>query len=265
MDNFEENSIDLLALAKALWKNILAIALVAVLAGSVALVNTFRIPPQYQATVSMFVNSNALNLGAVSAAISTSDLYGAGMLIPAYQYIMKSRTTMEEVIQEANLSYSPEGLKGMISSRSVENTGAFEVTVTSTDPAEAELIANTIAKILPVRISDIVDGTSVKIVDYAIIPSHRSGPDVVQNTFQGILVGAALGVTFFAGQFLLTNNSNQMIKTADELRIMYPDLPVLAMIPNMHGSEKKSAYYSYYGDPKAKKKGGKDNGTSQRA
>lgn len=262
----EEQSIDLMALAKALWKNILVIALAAVLVGSLAFARTAQRPPQYQATASMFINSNNVSLGSLSAAISASDLNTSNSLINAYLYIMKSRTTMEEIIQEANLSYTPERLSGMISARSVNNTAALEVTVTSNNPAEAELIANTVAKILPVRISDIVDGTSVRIVDYAIIPSRRSGPDVAGSTLKGILAGAVLGAALVALQFFLTNNANDMIKSADDLRMMYPDMMVLAMIPNMQVSEKKNSYYaSYYGDPKAKKKGGRENGRSQRA
>lgn len=262
----EEFNIDLMALAKALWKNILVIALAAVLVGSLAFARTAQLPPQYQATASMFINSKNVTLGSMNVAISASDLNTSNSVINAYLYIMKSRTTMEDIIQEAGLSYTPEQLSGKISARSVNNTAALEVTVTSNNPAEAELIANTLAKILPVRISDIVEGTSVRIVDYAIIPSHRSGPDVTGSTMKGILVGAALGAALVVLQFFLKERSNDTIKSADDLRMMYPDMVVLAMIPNMQVSEKKNSYYySYYGDPKAKKKGGRDNGRSQRA
>ena len=44
-----------------------------------------------------------------------------------------------------------------------------------------------------------------------------------------------------------------MIHSADELRAMYPDISVLALIPDMRLSEKKGYYYSsYYGDKKGK-------------
>ena len=99
---------------------------------------------------------------------------------------------MEEVIKQAGLTYTPEDLGEMIEATGVDSTGAFEVTVTSTNPSEAELIANSIASILPDRIAEIVDGTSVRIVDYAIIPSQRSGPNIVKNTAMGILAGAFL-------------------------------------------------------------------------
>ena len=198
----EEDTIDLLELARALWKNILAIALAAVLAGSAAFAYTaFMIVPQYTATTSLYVNSSSFRLGATSYSISASEMTASNSLVSVYLYILESRTTLEEVIQTAGLSYAPEELSEMISAKGVSGTAAVEVAVTSPSPAEAELIANTIAKILPDRISDIVDGSSVKIVDYAIIPSRRSGPNIVKNTAMGILAGTVL--TILTGAVLL--------------------------------------------------------------
>lgn len=153
MNQVQEEGIDLLELAKQLWKNILAIALVAVLLGCAAFGYTaFMIAPQYQATASLYVNNSSFSLGATSFSISSSDLTTSNSLVSVYLYILKSRTTMEEVIKEADLTYTPEQLSNMISAKGVTSTGAFEVTVTSTNPTEVELIANTVAKILPDRI-----------------------------------------------------------------------------------------------------------------
>ncbi len=258
MNNEQEYSIDLIALVKALWKNILAIALVAVLVGSAAFGYTaFYVAPQYQATASLYVNNSTFSLGATNFAVSSSDLSTSSSLVSVYLYILKSRTTMEEVIKAADLTYTPEQLNGMVSAKGVASTGAFEVTVTSSNPAEVELIANTIAKILPDRISEIVDGTSVRIVDYAIIPARRSGPDIIRNTAIGILAGAFLCAAVIVLLQMLDNRSGEMIKSADDLHALYPDLMVLSMIPDMRMSGKKSYYSSYYGPADTKKKEGK--------
>ena len=262
MQYTEEDTIDLLELAKAIWKNILMIALVAVLLGSAAFgVSAFVMEPTYQATASMYVNNSSFSLGQTSFSISTSELSASNSLVSVYIYILESRTTMEDVIKEANLSYTPTELGGMVTAQGVSNTGAFEITVTSTDPAEAELIANTIAKLLPDRIAEIVDGSSVRIVDYAIIPAHRAGPSLVKNTAIGILAAAVVVVNF-----LLNDKSKEMIQCADDLKEMYPDIQVLSMIPDMRQSDKKNGYYSdYYGPVKSKQKGGADNGRKQGA
>ena len=261
MNNMEEDTIDLLELARAIWKNILAIALVAVLFGSAAFcVTAFVIQPKYQATAALYVNNSSFSLGSTSFSISTSELSASSSLVSVYIYILESRTTMEDVIKQADLTYTPEELGKMVSAKGINSTGAFEVTVTSTNPAEAELIANTIAKILPDRISEIVDGSSVRIVDYAIIPSHRSSPSMVKNTAMGILAGGFLAVAWVVVQFLLNDKSKMMIQSVDDLRAAYPDMMVLAMIPDMRVSDKKNGYYSNYyyssdADSKKKKEG----------
>lgn len=267
MNNMEEDTIDLLELAKAIWKNILIIALVAALVGSAAFAYTaFMVSPQYQAKASLYVNNSSFSLGSTSFSISNAELSASNSLVSVYIYILNSRTTMEDVIKEANLSYTPEELTKMVEAKGINSTGAFEVTVTSTDPAEAELIANTIARLLPDRIAEIVDGSSVRIVDYAIIPSHRSGPSMVKNTAIGVLAGAFLSIAVVVLRFLLDDRSKAMIQSVDELRAIYPDIMVLAMIPDMRMSDKKNGYYSnYYEQSEKKKKEGAKNAPRKRA
>lgn len=261
-NDVNEIEIDLLELIRVLWKNVLSIALVAVLVGSAAFgYSAILMEPKYQATASMYVNNSTFNLGATSFSVSSSDLSASTSLVSVYLYILESRTTLEEVILAADLSYTPDELKKMISTNSVSKTGAFEVTVTSTNPAEVELIANSIAKVLPDRIAEIVDGTSVRIVDYAIIPSHRSGPSIVKNTAIGILIGGILSAVWVVVKYLLSDTSRMLIQSVDDLRAMYPDTMVLATIPDMRLNEKKNGYYStYYAREESPRKEGKRSG-----
>ena len=69
----------------------------------------------------------------------------------------------------------------------MNSTEVFSIEVTSADPQEAEKIANTIAELLPDRIAEIVDGSSVRIVDYAIVPSHKSSPSLSRYTMLGMV------------------------------------------------------------------------------
>lgn len=253
------DEIDLLALCRVLWKNILAIALVGVILGTVAFgFSAFCITPTYQATASMYVNNSSFTFGATNFSISNSELVASNTLVSTYMYILNSRTTMEDVIAESGVAYTSDALKGMVSTKAVNNTGAFEITVTSTNPAEAELIANTIAKVLPDRIAEIVDGSAVRIVDYAIIPAHRSGPSLLKNTVAGMVIGGLLSAVWVVLHSLIKERGNVLIQSADELRVLYPDIRVLSVIPDMRISEKKYGYYSsYYGPTEAANKGGR--------
>ena len=254
--NNQELEIDLLKLIKALWRKALVILLVAVIAASAVFAYTlFFIDPAYDATASIYVNNSSFSFGATSFSISSSELSASNSLVSTYIYILKSRTTLEDVIAKASLPYNYEQLSRMVTTKAVTGTAAFDVTVRSSSPTESGLIANTIAEILPERIAEIVDGSSVRIVDYAIIPAHRSAPSYTKNTVIGFLIGAVLAAGIYTILFLIEESNDVVIHSSDELRELYPDIKVLAMIPDMRLSEKKGYYYSsYYGDKKERGK-----------
>ena len=254
----DEYEIDLFQLFQALWKKALVIILVAVLmAAAVFAYTLFFISPAYDATASIYVNNSSFSFGSTSFSISASELNASNSLVNTYIYILQSRTTMEDVIAKAELPYSYEQLSRMVTTKSVTGTAAFDVTVRSASPIEAEHIANVIAQVLPDRIAEIVDGSSVRIVDYAIVPAHRAAPSYTKNTVIGFLIGAVLAAGLVIVRFIINEQNDVIIHSSDDLRQLYPNIKVLALIPDMRMSEKKgsySYYSSYYGE---QKKGGK--------
>lgn len=260
--NESANELDLMAFAAALWRNILLIALAGVVAGALTLGYTYLyVTPVYQSTASLFVNDNSISVGTSAYTVTSNS-----RLVSTYIYLMKSRTTMEEVAKEAGVDLTASQIRGMVSAKAVEETAAFEVTVTSADPAQAELIANAFAKVLPDRIAEIVNGTTVRVVDYAIIATHHSSPNYVSSTVKGAAVGAVLAALAVVGITFLRMQGQQVIADVDELRQLYPDVMVLTMIPDMRQSTKRYSYYKrgyygsgyygeYYGQTKEKKHG----------
>ena len=177
------DSIDLIELFGVLLRRIWTIVLSALIAGCLAFGFTyFFISPQYEASTLLYVNNSDISVGSSSFSISSSDLNAAQKLVDTYVVILKSRTVLNEVIEKADVNYTYNQLSGMISAGAVNSTEVLRIVVTCGNPAEAERIANTIAEILPVRIPDIVNGSDVRIVDYAVIPSHRSSPSFTKNT-----------------------------------------------------------------------------------
>ncbi len=245
----DEIEIDLLALFKVLWSKALVLVLTALIAGAATFaVTAFLIKPKYEATAAMYVNNSSFSFGSTSFSISSSELTASNSLVATYIFILESRTTLEDVIAAANLPYDYEELSDMITTEAVTGTAAFNVTVESESPVEAELIANTIAKLLPDRIAEIVDGSSVRIVDYAIVPAHRASPSFVKNTALGVLLGLFLSAAVVTVKYIVNEQTNDVITSADDLKALYPDIPVLALIPDMRLSNKKGYYYSsYYG------------------
>ena len=158
--------IDLLVLIKDLWRNALVIILCALLAGAAVLgVTVLFIKPTYEATATFYVNNSSISIGSTSYSISAGELSASSTLVNTYLRVLRSRTTLEEVIENAQLPYKYDELREMLSTKVEAGTATFDVTITSKSPTEAEQIVNTIAAVLPDRISEIVDGSSVRIID----------------------------------------------------------------------------------------------------
>src|SRR5699024_186342 len=92
---------------------------------------------------------------------------------------------------------------------------------------------NTIADVLPDKISDIVEGSSVRVVDYAVVPVFPVSPSVTKYAMIGVLLGGVLSV----GVIVLMELLNESIRSEDYLIQTY-DLPILAVVPTMEHVEK---------------------------
>lgn len=236
-DEFIE--IDIIRLFKIVLKKVWAVILAAVIFGASTFGFTyFCIDPTYEARTLLYVNNSSFSVGSTSFNISTSTLSAAQELVNTYIVILKARTSLNEIIEYADLKRDYLELQDMISAAPVNSTEIFEVVVTSTDPAESEKIANAIATLLPKRIAEIVDGSSVRVVDYAIIPTSRSGPNYAKNTFIGIIIGIIISVAII----ILRELFDVFVREEQYITQTY-SYPILAAIPNMRNS-KSGGYYT---------------------
>jgi capsular polysaccharide biosynthesis protein len=130
----------------------------------------------------------------------------------------------------------------MISATSVDGTEVMRVTVTSTDPYEATEIANTVARVLPERISEIVEGATVVVVDDAVPNLNKVAPSITKYTVVGFLIGAVLAVAAIAVGALFDKTIH-----SEEYLLKTYDYPILARIPNL--LDTKSKEEGYYSNP----------------
>ena len=238
----QELEIDVLELARALWKKAWAILLVAVIvAGSVLACTVVFIKPKYTAQTLLYVNSSNISLGSAKVSISASELSAAQSLVDTYIVILKTRTTLNDVIAQSGVPYTYEEIieNDMIKAEAVNSTEVFAIEVTSTDPKEAETLANTIGAVLPNKIASIVEGSSARIVDYAVVPSKKSSPNLTKNTLIGFVLGAFLAAAAVVVEKLMDTK----VRDTDYLKQTY-DIPVLAVIPDLTSSGGKN--YSQY-------------------
>lgn len=237
----QEMEIDLQRLLAETWNKKWAILAASIICAILVLVGTMLfITPKYQSSAMFYVNNNSISVGDASLSISSGDLVSSRGLVDSYLVILNTRSTLTEVIDYAEVDYSYATLKNMISAESVNETEIFKVTVTSPDPNEAERIADAIAYILPKRISSIIEGTSAKIVDTAVVAAGPSSPSYTKNTMVGFLLGFVLSV----GVIVLMELFDTTIRAEEDIA-QACKYPVLAAVPDMTSASKGGYDYAY--------------------
>ena len=238
----EVYAIDLLRLIRVLWSHAIRIILIALIGGGIGFsLARFVMVPRYQAQVLMYVNNSTVKISGSKVSISSSEITAAQSLVDTYIVILNSRITLEEVIEKAGVNYSYEQLAGMVRAEAVNETEVFRVTVTSTSPAEAKLIANTISVVLPKTISNVVDGSDVRVVDYAVMPTHRSFPSYTKYAALGLILGGLLSAAFVVIRDLM----DDIIHDTDFLHQNFEGIPVLSVIPDLSKESGGNSKYDY--------------------
>lgn len=232
--------IDLLKIANGLIRRWAIILVATLVCGALMFAySAFCITPLYESSVLMYVNNSSFSVGATSFSISSSEISAAKSLVETYQVILKTRMTLDDVIRLGELDYSYEDLCEMIETESVNDTEVFSVTITSADPYEAEHIANTIAQVLPEKIAGIVEGSSVRVVDYAVVPREKVSPSISGYTIVGLLLGVLLSSAVIA----IIEIVDDTIRGEDYLLENFEGVPLLAVIPDMLDDRQKNQYY----------------------
>lgn len=224
----------LIAVLRKLWIPILTALLCA---GLTLGATHFLITPLYQASAMFYVNNGSASLGGADVHISSADINASKSLVETYIVILNTRETLADVIEQTGLNIGSSTLRDMIVAEPVNDTEIFRVVVTSDDPAEAELIANTIAKVLPERIANIVEGSLAKVVDTASYPAKPSSPNHVNNLILGFLFGAVLGVFIVVLQEFLSIS----IREEEDITQICQQ-PILAEVPDMSQADKVAGY-----------------------
>ena len=182
------------------------------------------ITPMYRASVMVYVNNVKSNQQIDY--ISASNLATAQQLVNTYVNIIRSDTVLEKVAESADLEYTVEELRSMMTASQVEETELFEVYILTPDPELSARIANTIAEVAPSEIENFVEGSSTKIIDYAKIPQTPYFPNYQKNAILGGILGCCLAVLYI----IIRSVTDVRITHGDDLAQIFP-YPLLGQIP----------------------------------
>lgn len=227
------------AVFAVLKMNLLYILLAAFVLGAASYgVSYYAIPPKYQASVSMYINNKQSGNDTNNNMLSVSDLNASAQLVKTYSVIIKSKTVLKEVQEKAGVDINLAALRKEISVGSVEGTEVLGVVVTDTDPKAAARIANAIIDVVPGYISDIVEGSSMKIIERSEIPEYPVSPNYKSITQKGFLVGFLLGMIVVLIRAMIDDS----VKSEGDFQQW--DYPLLGSIPDFDSKAKSgNSYY----------------------
>lgn len=233
--------IDIMHIIRTVWHRIWVV-LIAVVVGAVMGFSyaNFMIAPSYSSSIMLYVNNSSFNVGDIGFSISASQLTAAQSLAKTYTVMLKNRTTLQRLVAETGTQYSWNSLYGMIHASPVDDTEIMRITVTCDNPYEAEKLANGIAKVLPQRVSEIIEGASMEVVDSAVANTNKIGPNITKYTLVGFLLGAMLSIALLALIALMDKTIHD-----EEYVINTYDYPILAKIPNLTDTSIKKYRYYY--------------------
>ena len=238
--NIEYYSIDIAHIFSSVFKRIWLVILAAVIGAGVGFsIASFAIKPMYASSIMLYVNNSSVSIGSASFSISSSEITAARSLVETYNAILSNRTTLNRVIEKAGVEYTYDDLKTMITSAAVNETEVLSVTVTTDDPYVSCKIANCIAEVLPVRIAEIIEGSSMAVVDSAVVELDKVSPSITNYTAVGMALGAFVALAVLIVLALLDDT----VHDEDYITQNF-NYPILAKIPDLMDSG--SSGYSYY-------------------
>jgi len=217
----DEIEIDLGELFRALWAQKWMIILSGIfLALLLGVYSKFFIAKQYESTTKVYVINRQ-----ESSSLSISDLQSGTQLTKDYQVLIASRTVLEQVISELDLSMTYSELASVVTVEIPTDTRLLTITVTNEDPYLAREIAIAIREAASAHITSVMATTSLNVADEASLSESPSSPNVKRNALMGGALGAAIAMIIILIIFILDDT----IKTPDDV-VRYLEVSVLGSI-----------------------------------
>ena len=251
----------LLACLRKWW----LIVLCALIVGGATLAYTYTmITPVYRAGVSFYVNN--IRSDERIDYRSESNLNASSRLVRSYMSLAKSKRVLTAASKKMRNKYTAKQLNKIVSTGQNGEMEILYIYATHPDAEEAANIANVMAEVLPGIVSDLVEGTSAKVIDEAEVPERIYSPNYKRNTAMGALIGAFLAACGIVLSVLLD------VRIKDERDMLsVAKLPVLGRIPEFDQLNKGSGYgygkygygYGYGVKPQEAAKGGGESDASK--
>lgn len=240
-----ERSVDMVRLLRALAKRAWVIVLIAVLCAVLAFgYAKIFVTPTYRSSFTAYVN-NRMTSAEGQANMTTGDISASRSLSYLYQEIIRSRSVLMDAAAKCGMQESYNTLTKNVTTSVATNAAIITVYVSAETPAEAEQLANAIAAVAPDHVARVVDGSSMRIVDYPIKPNVPFAPNSARYACMGFLIALLAG----CAAVVLFDVIVDKVASAAEIEERY-GIAVIGIIPDMQQADK----YQYSAADTARRK-----------
>ena len=220
----------------------------------------FVLPVKYTSDVSLYVN-NAMTLEQQmgNGVANGSDINAAKLLASTYIVILKNDEVYEEVSKRLLEEYheedlekmfavshteqgeayiAPGSIRSLVNITTVDNTEVIKITCTSLNAQISADICTYIADVAPSILIRTTKAGSVEPIGHAKVAKRPSSPNVSRIAVIGGLLGAILA----AGVVIIADMLDTRIKIADDIKKKFPDVAILAEIPDLYENKGGTKY-----------------------
>ena len=218
--------LDLKELFSMFWTrkvHIILITLIFMVIG--AIYSYVFVTPKYMSYTTLLLATSSEDTNK-SSTITTTDITLYNNLVSTYSELIKSKSVLVPVINNLNINKTEDALKEAITVSARKNTQIIEIDVTDSNPTEAKIIADEIAKVFMTQVSDIYKINNVHVVDEAEIETTPYNINHVND----IVMFAFIGLVVACIYVILANMLDTTVKTKEDVEKKL-GLTVLTIIP----------------------------------
>lgn len=180
---------------------------------------TFLLTPMYHSSTTLILvgNNENQNLSLVQSEVNLNQ-----NLVTTYSEIVKSRSVLNQVIEELGLSCNAEELSGRIHVTSIEDTEIIKIQVSNEDSEMAKEIATATSEVFRKEIQKIYKLTNVSVVDEASLERDPYNINIAKQLLIAAIIGfgGASALAFLVFYFDTTIKSSKDIEEKLGLAIL---------------------------------------------
>ncbi len=189
--------LDLKELLSVFLKNKFIVLLIVIFTTILGNIYSFYlVTPKYEASTTLILgrinNSTSKTTTTTTDQITQSEISINSNLVSTYSELIKSRTLIQQVIDNLKLNLSETSVRNSITVSRISDTELIEITVKNEDGELASKIANEIAKVFSTKVEEVYNISNVYIIDKAIatnVPYNINHiKDIVIFMFIGIVI-----------------------------------------------------------------------------